>query len=94
MLDEAGRLADRGKLEEAYQICMKCLNRDAFHVHAHFLMGLISHAMNNEERAETYFNKTLYLDPNHHEAICYGELKEKEKDTPMQLKLELIYCAV
>ncbi len=71
MLDEAGRLADRGRLKEAFQICRKCLSKDAFHVQTHFLMGLISHAMNDEEKAETFFNKALYLDPNHHEAISH-----------------------
>lgn len=71
LLDAARRLADRGALNESLELCERCLNEDPFHSRAHFLAGLIYNAMNNEARAEEYFNKTVYLDPNHYEALSY-----------------------
>lgn len=70
-LQEAQRLADGGDLETAARICEQCLSQNAFHIGAHFLMGLICHAQDDEERAEAHFNKALYLDPNHHEALSH-----------------------
>ena len=34
-------------------------------------MGVIRQAMGDEDEAEEYFNKTLYLNPNHEEALAY-----------------------
>ncbi|MDM8525706.1 CheR family methyltransferase [Desulfococcaceae bacterium HSG8] len=70
-LSEARKLADRGLLDEAIQICEKYIGENPFNIKAHFLAGLICHALNNEERAEAYFNKTIYLEPNHHEALSH-----------------------
>ncbi len=68
-LDSAQKLADQGDLHEALKICEKCLTENSFHIQANFLMGLICHALDDEERAEEYFNKAVYLDPNHYEAL-------------------------
>jgi len=68
-LDSAQKLADQGDLYEALKICEKCLTENSFHIQANFLMGLICHALDDEERAEEYFNKAVYLDPNHYEAL-------------------------
>ncbi|QTA87370.1 Tetratricopeptide repeat-containing protein, DUF560 [Desulfonema magnum] len=70
-LNTAQQLADRGFLSEASELCEKYLNEDPFGIQAHFLMGLICHAMGDEERAEEYFNKAIYLDPNHDEAMTH-----------------------
>jgi chemotaxis protein methyltransferase WspC len=71
MLDEAQRLADRGALNESLELCQRCLNEDPFHSRTHFLAGVIYNAINDEVRAEEYFNKTVYLDPNHYEALSH-----------------------
>lgn len=71
LLDAAQRLADRGALKESLELCERCLNEDPFHSRAHFLAGLICNAMNNESRAFECFNKTVYLDPNHYEALSH-----------------------
>jgi chemotaxis protein methyltransferase WspC len=71
LLKTARELADKGFLNEAFQLCDKCLNEDPFNSRAHFLTGLICHARSDEERAEEHFNKTVYLDPNHHEAMSH-----------------------
>lgn len=70
-LEQAQRLADQGKMDEAFQMCEKSVSKNAFHVQAHFLMGLICHAMDDEKRAEEAFNKAVYLDPGHHEAMSH-----------------------
>ncbi len=70
-LVQAQRMADQGKMEDAFRLCEKSVGENAFHIQAHFLMGLICHAMDNEERAEEAFNKAVYLDPNHHEAMSH-----------------------
>ncbi|MCP4346324.1 MAG: tetratricopeptide repeat protein [Desulfobacterales bacterium] len=69
LLESAQSFADQGELDEALRLCEKCLSKDAFHIQAYFLMGLICHAQDDEERAEKCFNKAVYLDPNHHEAL-------------------------
>jgi len=69
LLDTARQLADQGYLNKALELCGKYLNDDPFHAQAHFLMGLLWNALDDEDRAEEYFNKTIYLDPNHREAL-------------------------
>ncbi len=71
ILSAARGKADQGNLEEALKLCGKVLARNAAHVQANFLMGLIYQALGNDTQAENYFNKTIYLDPNHHEALYY-----------------------
>lgn len=78
-LDKAGKLADSGNLREAFNLCEKCLNEDPFHVQAHFLMGLICQGLGNETLAWDYFNKTAYLDPNHHEALSHMAFLEEQR---------------
>ncbi len=70
-LVQAQRMADQGQMEDAYRLCEKSVSENAFHIQAHFLMGLICHAMDDEERAEEAFTKAVYLDPTHHEAMSH-----------------------
>lgn len=69
LFDEAQRLADRGSLQTALDLCRSFLTDHPIHVEAHFLMGLIYEALDSEEKAEESFNKAIYLDPNHSEAL-------------------------
>jgi len=69
LFDEAQRLADKGALGSALELCGHFLNDHPIHVEAHFLMGLIYEALDSEEKAEQSFNKAIYLDPNHSEAL-------------------------
>ncbi len=71
LLCAARRFADQGALDSSLELCERQLAEDPFHIQAHFLIGLIWNAMGEEVRAEEYFNKTLYLDPNHHEAMSH-----------------------
>jgi chemotaxis protein methyltransferase WspC len=69
LFDEAQRLADQGALSSALELCETFLRENPVHVQAHFLMGLIFEALDNEERAEEFFNKAIYLNPEHYEAL-------------------------
>ena len=71
LFDAAQRLADQGSLPSALELCQTFLTEHPVHVHAHFLMGLIYEALDNEEKAEEFFNKAIYLDPNHYEALSH-----------------------
>lgn len=70
-LDMARDLADQGNLQEALHLCDAVLTENAAHVQAHFLMGLIYLALKDDAHAENSFNKTIYLDPEHHEALYH-----------------------
>ncbi|WP_166405235.1 CheR family methyltransferase [Desulfonema ishimotonii] len=69
MLETARRLADQGMLEEAMRCCQACLCLRPSHAGAHFLAGMICRALGDEVQAETCLDRTVYLDPNHHEAL-------------------------
>jgi len=69
LFNEAQRLADQGSLLSALELCETFLRENPVHVQAHFLMGLLLEALDNEERAEEFFNKAIYLDPNHYESL-------------------------
>ncbi len=69
LLDRARQRADKGDLEEAIRLCGEVLDQDTTHVQAHYLQGLIFLAMANEEDAEKWLGKAVYLDPEHHDAL-------------------------
>jgi len=69
LFDEAQRLADKGSLSSALELCRDFLSEHPVHIQAHFLMGLIYEALDKEEKAEEFFNKAIYLDPEHAEAM-------------------------
>lgn len=78
-LDVARRMADQGKLQEALRLCQTVIAENAAHVQTHFLMGLIYQALHDEMQAEKSFHKTIYLDPNHHEALYYLALIQEDR---------------
>jgi chemotaxis protein methyltransferase WspC len=69
-LQDARRLADRGKLEEAAAICRR-LEPGA---EVFCLLGLISQSANRFAEAEEWYRKALYLDPRHEEALVHMSL--------------------
>lgn len=71
LMMHVSHLADLGKLIQAKQICESYLEKHIDNAQAYFILGLIQHAMKKEAQAKSLFNKTLYLDPNHYEALVY-----------------------
>ena len=70
-LHAAQKLADQGDLHDALSLCQTYLTSHSDDSEAHFLAGVIYQALGKEESAIIYFNKTLYLNPMHLEALMY-----------------------
>ena len=68
-LSEAGRLADGGDLVGALERCRTHLARHPGDPKAHFLAGMIHQSRGEDAAAEAHFERTVYLDPAHHEAL-------------------------
>jgi Tfp pilus assembly protein PilF len=68
-LAEAGRLADSGDLAGALAACRTHLDRRPADPRAHFLAGMIHQSRGEDAAAEAHFERTVYLDPTHHEAL-------------------------
>ncbi len=82
-LEKARNLANQGKLEEAEILCQNNLNANITNAEMYLLLGEISQSQGKIEQSEKYFNKVLYLQPNHYEGLMYLILiKEKQGDLP------------
>ena len=65
------QLADGGKLKDAASLCETYLSQNPTNADGYVLMGQVYQAMGNEEKGEKYFQKALYLEPNHSDAIVH-----------------------
>lgn len=79
LLDQALDFANRGLLEQAKKLCQKYLKTSATDVEGNFLLGTLYHALSDEKKAEEYFQKVVYLDPYHDEALVYLALFAEKK---------------
>jgi chemotaxis protein methyltransferase WspC len=70
-IDDIRRIADQGELAEAARRCEEYLRSGKPSAEAWHLLGLIRDAAGNPSEAADYYRKTLYLDPNHHEALVH-----------------------
>lgn len=76
------RIADQGQLAEAARRCEEYLRDGEPSAEALHLLGLIRDASGNLPEAADYYRKSLYLDPNHHQALVHlALLLEKSGDT-------------
>lgn len=79
--ETARSLADRGQLQEAATLCETYLSQNATSVEAHVLLGQIYQAVGNQDRSQKCFQKAIYLEPNHYEALIHlALLKENRGD--------------
>jgi chemotaxis protein methyltransferase WspC len=79
--EQAEKFADQGYLDKAAELYKKHLSMYPTDAKAHFMMGLMMLAMKDETAAELWFNKTIYLDPKHREALQHLALiREKQGD--------------
>jgi chemotaxis protein methyltransferase WspC len=69
LLEQAAELANQGRHAEAIAACQRHLQLKGPGASAYYLMGMISQAAGDRQRAEDCFHKTLYLDPKHDEAL-------------------------
>ena len=79
-MQQAVDLADRGDFEKAKNLCEKILRQDSANAEAIFLMGVLQHATGNLDSAEAAFKKTIYLEPNHYDALIYLALLAERKE--------------
>ncbi|MBD2448285.1 chemotaxis protein [Nostoc sp. FACHB-152] len=81
LLDTAKTLADQGSLQQACQLCQDYLNKNLVNVEAYVLLGQVQQAMGQNEQAATSFQKAIYLQPNHEEALIHlALLREHQGD--------------
>jgi chemotaxis protein methyltransferase WspC len=81
-IDEIRLIADRGYLAEAGLHCERRLRDGEASPEVLHLLGLIRDATGNRHEAAEYYRKTLYLDPNHQEALVHlALLLDKQGDT-------------
>ena len=71
LLAAARQAADNGRLEEASVLCDKVLAQDAASAEAHYLRGLVRQAGSHWSEAQRCFEKALYLQPRHYEALVH-----------------------
>ncbi|HYK88347.1 MAG TPA: protein-glutamate O-methyltransferase CheR [Acidobacteriota bacterium] len=87
-LDEALREADDGRLSAARRICEKHLSTHGPSAQAYFVLGLVTEAAGLKANAEELFNKTLYLDPSHYEALIHLSLLLRRRDSASSTLLQ------
>jgi chemotaxis protein methyltransferase WspC len=86
-LDKAKAYADRGMLEEAENICRQHMAENKLDPEAYFLLGLISMSLRKYSDAEGFFNKTVYLKPDHYDALInLSAIKERAGDHKAALR--------
>ena len=88
LFDGAQRLADQGSLQSALELCSDFLKQHPADVRAHFLMGLLFEALDDVDKAENCFNKALYLEPKHADALGHlAFIMEQRGDRDRALSL-------
>ena len=78
-LASALALADRGQLAEATSICERHLATHGASVEAYCLLGIVKQAAANAPSAMECFDKALYLDPSHYEALVHLALLHEQR---------------
>lgn len=74
LLKEAQYLADKGEYSHALEICFRLMGKYGPQAEAYFLIGVIRHAVGNEEESERNFLKAVEVDPTHEKALVYLSL--------------------
>lgn len=78
-LQEARRLADRGDMDAAVQICHEVARTAGPAAETYCLMGIIHMAGQDMSGAEDCFRKALYLDSGHYESLVHVSLIYRQK---------------
>ena len=68
---QARRLADAGHLDMATAMCEQIVARRQASAECFSLLGLITEASGDWTKAEQWFDKALYMDPQHEEALVH-----------------------
>ncbi|HPO63113.1 MAG TPA: CheR family methyltransferase, partial [Candidatus Kapabacteria bacterium] len=79
--------ANQSKFEEAMEICSEMINKNSINDEVYFLVGLIYEAQNKLDLSEQNYNKALYLNPNHYEAVVHLSLIYEKQGNIKQASL-------
>jgi len=71
VLQRARRAADLGQLEHAQALCDRMLAQNPASAEAHYLRGVIRQSQGAVVEARQWFEKTVYLDPKHYQALVH-----------------------
>ncbi|MBD2292699.1 chemotaxis protein [Anabaena sphaerica FACHB-251] len=81
LLGTAKLLADQGHLPEAIQLCNDYIKQNKVSVEGYVLLGQLQQAMGNNQESLQSFQKAIYLQPTHREALTHlALLKENQGD--------------
>lgn len=79
LLARARHAADNGQLDEADRLCDRALALDAASAEAHYLRGLVRQAQKSWIEAQRSFEKAVYLQPRHYEALVHLMLLAQQR---------------
>lgn len=69
LLDQAADRADQGRYDEAVGLCEQAIRASGPSARAYFLLGMVRQAAGDRSAAEASFQKAVYLDAQHDEAL-------------------------
>ena len=84
-LARARRLADVGRLDEALAACRACLGGPSADLFA--LLGVLHQARGEADEAARCFERALYLEPGHRDALTHLMLLRRERGDHAQAAL-------
>lgn len=79
LIENARTLANRGQLQSAAKLCQTYLTQHPTSVPGYVLLGEVYQALENDDRAEQCFQKAVYLDPKHYEALVHLVLLREQR---------------
>ncbi|XHR27424.1 MAG: CheR family methyltransferase [Chthoniobacteraceae bacterium] len=79
LLLQAQQLADKGQFEKARAASLAALEAGGPSARAYYLLALIEEGAGNEAQAQEYYRKTLYIEPDHEEALVQLALLETKR---------------
>lgn len=83
----ARKLADEGELDTAIDYCQQYLKTDRANIEAYILLGMLYQGKNNNDLAERYFEKALYLNPICQEVLINLALLKEHKGDVIGAKI-------
>jgi chemotaxis protein methyltransferase WspC len=81
-LESARKLADAGRLREAGELCELHLKEQGPSSQAYYLLGVVRDAVGDLQGAAECYQKVLYLDPTHTEALVHLALRFDNQGDP------------
>ena len=89
LLEQIATLANEGKSHEARAVCEQLLQAHGPQAQAYYWLGLLSDVEGRAAEAQSFYRKTLYLEPQHSEALAHlAALLASQGDTAGAQRLQ------